>query len=83
MQQEAEVLNLLRRPPSFLISSSPDLFIELANSFRLRDDEVRKQRVKLEAQVKLQSHGRLSSAARRSSSNAHGGTTTSISLPRA
>jgi TBC1 domain family member 10 len=82
VQQEAEALNLLTHPPSFLISSSPDLFIELANSFKLRDDEIRKQRVKLEAQVKLQSHSRLSNAARRSSSNVHRGATASISLPR-
>jgi hypothetical protein len=83
IHQEAEVLNLLTRPPLFLISSSPDLFIELANSFRLKDDDIRKQRAKLEAQVKVQTQSRLPSVARRSSGNAIGGvTTSSISLPR-
>lgn len=82
IRQEAEALNILIHPPSFLISSTPDLLVELANSFRLKDDDIRKQRVKLEAQVKLQTQSRLSGAARRSSSNANGGAVASISLPR-
>jgi hypothetical protein len=82
IHQEAEALNLLTRPPLLLISSSPDSLIELANSFRIKDDDIRKQRTKLEAQFKLQTQSRLSTAARRSTGNAIGGAATSISLPR-
>jgi hypothetical protein len=84
IHQGAEALNLLTHPPLFLISSSSDSFIELANSFRLKDDDIRKQRIKLEAQVKLQTQSRFPSAARRSSGNAiaSGSVTTTISLPR-
>jgi hypothetical protein len=82
IHQEAEALNLLQRPPQFLISSSPDSLIELANSFKLKDDDIRKQRIKLEAQVKRQTQSRLSNAVRRSSSNSNGGPSASISLPR-
>ena len=67
VHQESEVLSILKRPPLFLISSSPETLIELANSFRIKDDNIRKQRVKLEAQVKLRTQSRLSGAARKSS----------------
>ncbi|KAI0246565.1 rab-GTPase-TBC domain-containing protein [Lactifluus subvellereus] len=82
IHQETEALNLLLRPPQFLISSSPDSLIELAYSFRLKDDDIRKQRIKLEAQVKRQTQSRLSNAVRRSSSNSNGGPSATISLPR-
>ncbi|KAI0033862.1 rab-GTPase-TBC domain-containing protein, partial [Vararia minispora EC-137] len=51
---DAAVLALLRRPPLMLISSTPDTFIELVSSVKLKDDDIRKQRVKMEAQVKRQ-----------------------------
>src|SRR6266851_609092 len=82
IHQEAEALSILAHPPPFLISASPDSLVELANSFRLKDDDIRKQRVRLESQVKLQTQTRLSGVARRSSSNANGGAAASISLPR-
>ncbi|KAI9436505.1 TBC-domain-containing protein [Russula earlei] len=82
VQEESEVLSILTQPPLFLISSSPDLFIELANSFKLKDDDIRKQRRKLKAQVKFQTRGRLSNATWRSSNNVNGSTPASISLPR-
>ncbi|KAH9970530.1 rab-GTPase-TBC domain-containing protein [Lactifluus volemus] len=82
IHQEAEALNLLLHPPQFLISSSPDLLIELANSFRLKDDDIRKQRVKLEAQAKRKTQSRLSNAVWRGSGNSNRSRSASISLPR-
>jgi hypothetical protein len=75
LHQESEALSILTRPPPFLISSSPETLIELANSFRIKDDNIRKQRVKLEAQIKLRTLSRLSGAARKSTSgrNSNGG----------
>jgi hypothetical protein len=89
VHQESEALSVLTRPPPFLISSSPDTLIELANSFRIKDDNIRKQRAKLEAQIKLRTQSRLSGAARKSSRNSNGSsggdggatTTAAISLP--
>ena len=83
LHQESEALSILTRPPPFLISSSPETLIELANSFRIKDDNIRKQRVKLEAQFKLRTQSRLSGAAKKSSRNSNGdsGTTAAISLP--
>jgi hypothetical protein len=69
IHRETEALSILIHPPPFLISSTPDLLVELANSFRLKDEDIRKQRVKLEAQAKLQTQSRLSGVARRSSNN--------------
>jgi hypothetical protein len=73
VHQQSEVLKILTRPPPFLISSSPETLIELANSFRIKDDNIRKQRVKLEAQMKLRTQSRLSGAARKSGRNSNGG----------
>jgi hypothetical protein len=84
VHQETEALDILTHPPLFLISSSPDLLIELANSFKLKDDEIRKQRVKRQMQAKVQTQSRFSNATRQSSSNINGNgrASTSISLPR-
>jgi hypothetical protein len=85
LHQESEALSTLTRPPPFLISSSPESLIELANSFRIKDDNIRKQRVKLETQIKLRTQSRLS--ARKSGRNSNGGASDSgtasaaISLP--
>jgi|SRR6267154_203508 len=86
VHQESEALIVLTRPPPFLISSSPETLIELANSFKIKDDNIRKQRVKLESQIKLRTQSRLSGAARKSSTNSNGGggdsgATAAISLP--
>ena len=85
IHQESEALSILTRPPSFLISSSPETLIELANSFRIKDDNIRKQRIKLEAQIKLRTQSRLSGAARKNSRNSNGGDSgtaaAAISLP--
>ena len=84
MRSESDALSLLTRPPPFLLSSSPSALIELCSSFRIKDDDVRKQRVKLEAQVKRQTQSRLSNAVRRSSHASRGGgglAVASITLP--
>ncbi|KAI1786278.1 RabGAP/TBC [Ganoderma leucocontextum] len=46
------VLHVLSHPPPTCLPPSPDAFIELALSMKFKDDDVRKQRSKLEAQVK-------------------------------
>ena len=46
------VLDALSRPPPNVLPPNPDAFIELAFSMKLKDDDIRKQRNKLEAQVK-------------------------------
>jgi hypothetical protein len=60
-----------------LISNTPEALIELAFTVKLKDDDVRKQRVKMEAQVKRQAQSRLAlpSSARSNASSP------SISLP--
>jgi hypothetical protein len=81
VHQEAEALSILIHPPQVLISSSPELLIELANSFKIKDDDIRKQRVKLEAQIKLRTQSRLSSTTRRSNGGGGGAAAATISLP--
>ncbi|KAI0757841.1 RabGAP/TBC [Daedaleopsis nitida] len=46
------VLHVLSCPPPDALPASPDGFVELAFTVKLKDDDVRKQRSKLEAQVK-------------------------------
>ncbi|KAI9452123.1 TBC-domain-containing protein [Lactarius psammicola] len=86
IRTEADALAILARPPPLLLLSSPSAFIELSSSFRLKDDDIRKQRVKLEAQVKRQTQTRLSNAVRRGShgtfsSTGHGVAPVAITLP--
>ncbi|KAF8259418.1 hypothetical protein EI94DRAFT_1813388 [Lactarius quietus] len=72
MCSESDALSLLARPPPFLLSSTPSALIELSSTFRIKDDDIRKQRVKLEVQVKRQTQSRLSNAVRRSSHSSRG-----------
>ncbi|TFY79117.1 hypothetical protein EWM64_g4900 [Hericium alpestre] len=51
-KSDTQALEILLCPPSILLSSNPDTLVELANASKLKDDEVRKQRIKLEAQKK-------------------------------
>ncbi|PIL34749.1 hypothetical protein GSI_02536 [Ganoderma sinense ZZ0214-1] len=69
------VLQVLSRPPPACLPPSPDAFIELAFSMKFKDDDVRKQRSKLEAQVK-----RRTAQARASPISP--AITSAISLPR-
>ena len=65
------VLDSLFRPPTTALPASPDALIELAFTMKLKDDDIRKQRIKMEAQVKRQTQIRPPTA-----------TTGKISLPR-
>ena len=69
------VLQVLARPPATCLPPSPDAFVELAFSMKFKDDDVRKQRSKLEAQVK-----RRTAQARAAPISA--ATTSAISLPK-
>jgi hypothetical protein len=51
---EEAVLSCLKRPPTKWLPPSPDAFISLAFTMKLKDEDVRKQRVKMEAQIKRQ-----------------------------
>ena len=46
------ILDILYHPPPNILPATPDAFIDLAFSMKLKDDDLRKQRSKLEAQVK-------------------------------
>lgn len=59
---EAAALDCLVRPPAACLPANPETFITLAYSFKLKDDDVRKQRIKMEAQVKRQTQIRTASA---------------------
>ncbi|KAF7304946.1 Rab-GAP TBC domain-containing protein [Mycena kentingensis (nom. inval.)] len=48
------LFHILVQPPPNLLPPSPDALIGLAFSVKLKDDDLRKQRVKMEAQVKRQ-----------------------------
>lgn len=72
---QEQLLATLARPPSRSLPSTPDALIELAFSVKLRDDDVYKQRNKLEAQLKRQMQMRPHLSSARVS-------TPTISLPR-
>ena len=74
---ETTVLDHLSHLPMTCLPSSPDELVSLAFNMKLKDDDVRKQRVKMEAQVKRQTQARAHSTNSDSSKQA-----TSISLPR-
>ncbi|KAI0668813.1 rab-GTPase-TBC domain-containing protein [Trametes maxima] len=66
------VLEVLAHPPLSALPPNPDAFVEQALSVKLKDDDVRKQRNKLEAQVKRRTQPRASPMT----------TTPTISLPK-
>ena len=68
---EETVLKMFHHPQPSLLPPSPDAFLSFVTSVKLKDDDVRKQRIKMEAQVKGQTQ------APRAISTAGG-----ISLPR-
>ncbi|RXW25108.1 hypothetical protein EST38_g748 [Candolleomyces aberdarensis] len=70
---EEAVLNLLHRPPPISLPPTPENYVSFILSIKLKDDDVRKQRIKMEAQVKKQTQQQQPRP-----SNATG----SISLPR-
>ncbi|KAI0770873.1 rab-GTPase-TBC domain-containing protein [Trametes elegans] len=66
------ILDILAHPPPSTLPPNPDAFVELALSVKLKDDDIRKQRNKLEAQVKRRTQPRASPLA----------STPTISLPK-
>jgi TBC1 domain family member 10 len=56
---EASALEYMVHPPASCLPITPEAFIALAYSFKLKDDDVRKQRIKMEAQVKRQTQMRV------------------------
>jgi len=66
------LFDVLIHPSPTWLPSSPDAFIALAYSFKVKDDDVRKQRIKMEAQVKRQTQTPRANVA----------TTRSLSFPR-
>ncbi|KAF8149384.1 hypothetical protein B0H34DRAFT_733556 [Crassisporium funariophilum] len=51
---EDAVLHMFRHPSQAWLPATPEHFISLTLSIKLKDDDIRKQRVKMEAQVKRQ-----------------------------
>ena len=76
------VLNILLHPPSTCLPPNPEAFIEVAAGVRLKEDDLRKQRTKLEAQVKKQAQARAQTAQASARQIAANGGPPSISLPR-
>jgi len=56
---EASALNHLVHLQPSCLPPTPDAFINLAYSFKLKHDDIRKQRIKMEAQVKRQTQSRV------------------------
>jgi len=52
--RESTVLATLSRPPFQWLPPTPDAFLTLAFSVKLKDDDIRKQRIKMGEQVKRQ-----------------------------
>ncbi|KZT68515.1 RabGAP/TBC [Daedalea quercina L-15889] len=74
-KSQEQLLALLAHPPLYCLPSTPDAFIDLAFTVKLRDDDIYKQRQKLEAQLKRQIQSRPQLSTSRVS-------TPTISLPR-
>ncbi|KAF7359280.1 Rab-GAP TBC domain-containing protein [Mycena sanguinolenta] len=58
------LLHVLNHPSPNWLPSSPDAFVALAYSFKVKDDDVRKQRIKMEAQIKRQTQNPRANPAR-------------------
>ncbi|KAF6745151.1 RabGAP TBC [Ephemerocybe angulata] len=72
---EEAVLAILHHPPASNLPPTPENYLSFVQSIKLKDDDVRKQRIKMEAQVKRQTQQGMARMG--------AGTTGSISLPRA
>ena len=72
-RDEKTLLELIHHPPPKLLPPNPDTLITLALNQKVKDDDIRKQRVKMEAQVKRHTQ---SQAPRKSTAPS------AISLPR-
>lgn len=56
---QGHVISILSRIPLAFLPSNPDALVELAMSVKLKDDDVRKHRSKMEAQLKRQTQNRM------------------------
>ncbi|OAX37425.1 RabGAP TBC [Rhizopogon vinicolor AM-OR11-026] len=74
---EEVAMEYLLHPPLACLPSTADTFLNQALSMKLKDDDVRKQRIKMESRLKRQTQSRSLST------NASGMQTASISLPKA
>ena len=52
--ERSSLLEILRRPPPSLLPEDPDTLLATALGLRIKDDDIKKQRVKMEAQMKRQ-----------------------------
>ncbi|KAJ6582856.1 rab-GTPase-TBC domain-containing protein [Mycena sp. CBHHK59/15] len=68
---QESLFDCLHHPSPNWLPPTPDSFVVLTYSFKLKDDDVRKQRIKMEAQVKRQTQAPRTST-----------TTSSLSFPR-
>ncbi|KAG1730110.1 RabGAP TBC [Suillus paluster] len=75
---EEAAMEYLVHPPLACLPSTADAFLNQALTMKLKDDDVRKQRVKMEAQLKRQTQSRTLST-----NGPSGMQTASISLPKA
>jgi len=73
------VVNILVHPPLSCLPPNPDAFIELAHAAKVKDDDVRKQRSKMEAIAKRQTQSRTLSH----QTGSGGIALSNISLPKA
>ncbi|KAL4244189.1 hypothetical protein ABKN59_010756 [Abortiporus biennis] len=73
----AQLLPFLAHPPSNVLPSTPDALVDLALGVKLKDEDLKKQRNKMEAQVKRQTQ-----SVTRVGSGAGGVKGPSISLPK-
>jgi len=73
-----DAMEHLLHPPLASLPSTVDIFIHQALSMKLKDDDVRKQRIKMESQLKRRIQTRTIST-----NGSSGMQTTSISLPKA
>ncbi|KAG2036347.1 RabGAP TBC [Suillus americanus] len=71
---EEAAMEYLVHPPLACLPSTADAFLNQALMMKLKDDDVRKQRIKMEAQVKRQTQSRTNGSS--------GMQTASISLPK-
>jgi hypothetical protein len=68
-------MSFLARPPPSLLPPDPDGFVTMCLSLKLKDDDIQKQRKKLEAQMKKDNQAAQSL-------NPRNGPAPVISLPR-
>ena len=77
-QFRSQAMSFLARPPPTLLPPDPDGFVSMCLSVKVKDDDIRKQRVKLEAQLKRENQA----SQNHQSLHHRNGPAPTISLPR-